>query len=85
MIHRRALAIAAASRVRFGLGFGLRLQAFGQAGGFSLFAAVCGTLLSRSGLPAAALACALAVGLIFLFFMLTRERIGERLLPWSEG
>jgi PAT family beta-lactamase induction signal transducer AmpG len=61
------------------------LMAFGQAGGFSLFAAICGTLLSRSGLPAAALACALSVGLIFLVVTLTRERIGERLLPWSEG
>jgi len=61
------------------------LMAFGQAGGFSLFAAVCGTLLSRSGLPAAALACVLGVGLIFLFVTFTRERLGERLLPWSEG
>jgi PAT family beta-lactamase induction signal transducer AmpG len=61
------------------------LMAFGQAGGFSLFAAVCGTLLSRSGMPAAALACALGVGLIFVFVALTRERLGERLLPWSEG
>ncbi len=61
------------------------LMAFGQAGGFSLFAAVCGTLLSRFGLPAAAIACALTVGLIFLFVLLTRERIGERILPWSEG
>ncbi len=61
------------------------LMAFGQAGGFSLFAAICGTLLSRSGLPAAAFACVLGVGLIFLFVALTRERLGERLLPWSEG
>jgi PAT family beta-lactamase induction signal transducer AmpG len=61
------------------------LMAFGQAAGFSLFAAICGTLLSRSGMPAAALACALGVGLIFFLVALTRERLGERLLPWSEG
>lgn len=61
------------------------LMAFGQAGGFSLFAAISGAVLNRGGLFAAALICAVSVGAIFTFVSVTRERAGERLLPWSPG
>jgi PAT family beta-lactamase induction signal transducer AmpG len=61
------------------------LMAFGQAGGFSLFAAISGALLGRGGLATAAVVCAVSVGLIFVFVTATRERLGERVLPWSEG
>ena len=60
-------------------------MAFGQVAGFSSFASLAGFLLSNGGPPAAALAAAAIVGLILGLITLTRERRGERLLPWTEG
>lgn len=58
---------------------------FGQAAGFSVFGALDGYLLVQFGLPITALVSALAVGSVFLFVTLVRERQGERLLPWTAG
>ena len=60
-------------------------MAFGQVAGFSVFASICGILLHHSGLPAAAAVCALTVGGVFALILFTRERSGERVLPWSRG
>jgi PAT family beta-lactamase induction signal transducer AmpG len=60
-------------------------MAFGQVAGFSVFASLCGILLHHSGLPAAAAVCALTVGGVFALILFTRERSGERVLPWSRG
>ena len=60
-------------------------MAFGQVAGFSSFAAISGVLLSRFGLWAAALAAALTVALIFALITFTRERRGEKVLPWTAG
>jgi PAT family beta-lactamase induction signal transducer AmpG len=61
------------------------LMAFGQVAGFSSFAALSGTLLNAYGLPAAAFAATVAIGLVLLAITLVRERRGERLLPWTRG
>ncbi|MCX7065861.1 MAG: MFS transporter, partial [Proteobacteria bacterium] len=61
------------------------LMAFGQVAGFSTFAALSGVLLEARGLPAAAATSAVAIGLVLLLATLVRERIGERVLPWTEG
>lgn len=61
------------------------LMAFGQVAGFSTFAALSGVLLDAHGLPAASAAGAVAIGLVLLLVTLVRERIGERVLPWTEG
>jgi PAT family beta-lactamase induction signal transducer AmpG len=60
-------------------------MAFGQVAGFSAFGALNGFLLTHYGLTATALASATVVGLILGFVTLTRERTGERLLPWTAG
>ena len=58
---------------------------FGQAAGSASFGAICGSLLSWWGMAAGALACAVAVTVIFLFVAIVRERPGERLMPWTAG
>lgn len=60
-------------------------MAFGQVAGYSLYGYLCAALLTRYGLPAAALCCGLTVGAIFVFATAVRERPGERLLPWTDG
>ena len=60
-------------------------MAFGQVLGFSAFGALSGYLLSRHGMAVAAVISALTVGGILAFATLTREREGERLLPWTDG
>jgi PAT family beta-lactamase induction signal transducer AmpG len=61
------------------------LMAFGQVVGYSGSGAVGGWLLSQFGLGVAGLAAALFVAVIFTVSTVVRERLGERLLPWSEG
>jgi MFS transporter, PAT family, beta-lactamase induction signal transducer AmpG len=61
------------------------LMAFGQVAGFSSFAALSGVLLSAGGLPTAAVAGTALVGAILVLVTLTRERRGERMLPWMAG
>ena len=61
------------------------LMAFGQVAGFSGFAALNGFLLVRYGLPATAVVSTLAIAIVLLFITVTRERQGERLLPWTKG
>lgn len=60
-------------------------MAFGQAAGFSGFGALDGYLLSRFGLGVTAIVSAAAIGTVFAFIAVTRERAGERLLPWTAG
>lgn len=60
-------------------------MACGQVTGFSAFGALNGYLLVHFGLPFTAVVSTLTVGLIFLFVTVTRERSGEKLLPWTEG
>ena len=59
------------------------LMAFGQVAGFSSFAALSGVLLNAGGLPSAALAGTIAIAAVLLLITLTRERNGERALPWT--
>ena len=60
-------------------------MACGQVLGYSAYGYVCALLLTRFGLAATALGCALTVLAIFLFAAAVRERPGERLLPWTAG
>ena len=57
----------------------------GQAIGMSLSTALSGAAIVAYGPSAAYLLSALFIGLVTLFVLGTRERIGERLLPWSGG
>lgn len=57
----------------------------GQAIGMSLSTALSGAAIAAYGPSAAYLLSALFIGLVTLFVLLTRERPGERLLPWSSG
>lgn len=61
------------------------LMAFGQVAGFSSFAALSGVLLNFGGLSVAALVAAVTVIAILVLVTLSRERPGERLLPWTAG
>lgn len=61
------------------------LMAFGQVVGYSGFGALGGLLLTRYGLATTGLVSALIVTAIFLFSTAVRERLGERLLPWTQG
>jgi PAT family beta-lactamase induction signal transducer AmpG len=61
------------------------LMAFGQVAGYSSFAALSGILLNAGGPSAAAAVAAATVGLVLALVTLTRERRGERLLPWTHG
>jgi len=57
----------------------------GQVGGISISGAVGSAALVNFGLSTAAFIMALAVLLIMLLPLLLRERLGERLVPWSTG
>lgn len=58
---------------------------FGQTMGVAAFQAACGFLLVRVGVGGAAVACGIMVGVIFALVAMVRERVGEKLMPWSEG
>ncbi len=57
----------------------------GQAIGMALSTALSGAAIAAYGPSAAYLLSALFVGLVTLFVLGTRERPGERLLPWTNG
>ena len=60
-------------------------MAFGQVAGFSAFGALNGYLLQRFGLAVTAIVSSATIALILVFVTLTRERTGERMLPWTPG
>lgn len=60
-------------------------MAFGQVAGYSAFSALSGFLLVRFGLAVAAGVAACAVSLVLALVAISRERPGERALPWSHG
>lgn len=53
--------------------------------GFAATTAIAGVLLSKFGIPTTMLLTAVLIGLLTLFPILLRERIGERLLPFTKG
>ncbi len=57
----------------------------GQAIGMSLSTALSGAAIAAYGPSAAYLLSALFIGLVTILVLGTRERAGERLLPWSSG
>lgn len=57
----------------------------GQSIGMSLSTALSGAAIVAYGPSAAYLLSALFIGVVTLFVMTTRERVGERLLPWTGG
>ncbi len=57
----------------------------GKTLGIALSTALSGVLISVYGLDAGAISIAGAIALIMLVPLLTHERPGERLLPWSAG
>jgi PAT family beta-lactamase induction signal transducer AmpG len=57
----------------------------GQTVSIAAFAAAGGWALPKFGLAATSLCCAACVGLIFLVPLISLERPGERLLPWTSG
>jgi MFS transporter, PAT family, beta-lactamase induction signal transducer AmpG len=57
----------------------------GQSIGMSLSTALSGAAIVAYGPSAAYLLSALFIGLVTVFVLGTRERIGERLMPWSGG
>lgn len=65
-----------------------RINAFmacGKAVGWASTAAASGWLLVNHGLALAGLLASLVAGVVFLAFLVVREREGESLLPWTEG
>jgi PAT family beta-lactamase induction signal transducer AmpG len=60
-------------------------MAFGQVAGYSLSGAFCAMMLVTFGLQGAALSLATGIAIIFIWVVIVRERMGERLLPWSQG
>ena len=65
-----------------------RINAFmscGKAVGWALTAALSGTLLVKYGLALTGVVAAVGAGIVFIAFLLVREREGERLLPWTNG
>jgi len=60
-------------------------MAFGQVGGIAVTGAVAGGLLTAYGLLTTGLVAAAVVGLILGVVIVCRERVGERLLPWTKG
>ena len=58
---------------------------FGQRVGFSAFGAVSGFLLVNVNVAAAAGAASLSLTLVWITAIVTRERSGEKLLPWTTG
>ena len=57
----------------------------GQSIGMALSTASTGAAIAAWGPSAAYLMAALFIGIVTLFVIATRERPGERLLPWSSG
>jgi len=57
----------------------------GQSIGMAASTALSGAAIVAYGPSAAYLLSALFIGLVTVFVIVTRERPGERLLPWSEG
>lgn len=57
----------------------------GQAIGIALSTAATGAAIATYGPDAAFLVAALFIALVTLFVIVTRERPGERLLPWTAG
>ena len=57
----------------------------GQAIGMSLSTALSGAAIAAYGPSTAYIAAALFIGVITALILATRERPGERLLPWSRG
>lgn len=57
----------------------------GQSIGMALSTALSGAAIAAYGPSAAYLSSALFIALVTLFVLATRERPGERLLPWSSG
>jgi len=57
----------------------------GQSLGIAAITAGGAWLMSQSGIGMASLACSGLVALIMMLPLLSRERDGERLLPWSKG
>ncbi|WP_373476484.1 MFS transporter [Sphingorhabdus sp.] len=65
-----------------------RITAFmsgGQVVGISASAMLAGVTLVYGGVALTALTCALLVGVLTIMVTLLRERVGERLLPWTAG
>ena len=60
-------------------------MAFGQVAGFSVSAAVCGIALVNYGIAGAAFFLAVSVTFIFVWGIVVRERLGEKLVPWAKG
>ncbi|MFT7549308.1 MAG: PAT family beta-lactamase induction signal transducer AmpG [Candidatus Azotimanducaceae bacterium] len=60
-------------------------MAFGQVAGYSLSGAFCAMMLVSYGLQGAVLSLTIGIAIIFVWVLIVRERIGERLLPWTEG
>lgn len=60
-------------------------MSFGKAAGWSITAAVAGTLLVNFGLGATAIVASVGAAVIGLYFVFVLEREGERRLPWSKG
>ena len=58
---------------------------FGQTVGFSGFAAVSGYLLVTASMAMVAAVAAFFIGLILAIAILTREQLGEKVLPWTKG
>jgi PAT family beta-lactamase induction signal transducer AmpG len=58
---------------------------FGKAIGWGLTSAVAGTLLVNYGLGVTAVVAAVVQSIVLFGFMLTKERRGERRMPWSSG
>jgi PAT family beta-lactamase induction signal transducer AmpG len=51
----------------------------------AITAAVGGWALSRYGIGVPSVVCACIIALVSGFLLISRERVGERLLPWTEG
>ena len=58
---------------------------FGKAVGWGVTSAVTGTMLVKFGLGVTAMAAAAVQAIVLLGFAMTKERRGERRLPWSSG
>jgi PAT family beta-lactamase induction signal transducer AmpG len=57
----------------------------GQSIGMALSTALSGAAIAAYGPSAAYLLSAVFIGLVTVFVLGTRERIGERLMPWGDG
>ena len=51
----------------------------------AITSAIGGWALSRYGIGVPSVVCACVIALISGFLLISRERVGERLLPWTEG